>query len=767
MLKFFKGKKLLNTWFLSYLVIFLISIVLSIAIVIYSNDLTNESIRRSTNFLLSKTKDSMGASIEASIKLIDQIYVDPDIQSLLNTGKEDNSKVPIDLYNSMETLQRFHIVHRHLYESIVFFEDHNKVLSSTAGAMSPEMFYDLRYKESSMDIANYYDFVHGRYRYEMDIINMDGKTKFMFAQTLPSPEARKMQANVILFYNEALIKDIVTSNSELDGGLIAIKKDQDIIYSTNNEIVENMKRVMKSSYLDQDYEFITLQDQDYIISETTANLKGYSYIVLIPKNTFYQDYNVLRIILGIALSISIILSIGVSFVFARYQYRPVENIMNTLSTKKTDSITSDEYAYINQSIMDSIDKLEQMEHTVEHYRPLIKTTFLKRLLRGETELSEELLNDMRHNEVILDKEQFYVICIDVEDFDPSMIPPVYEMEYAKPVTITEAILSNVFENIDMLNQNHYSVTLDNILVYVMNHDIQAEDSRDYVQSLIDQAQNIVNENFGIDFSTGISQLHHIGSSAINEAWQEAVYALDYKTILGKHSILFYDDIKNTRRYYNNFPMVKREQLINYINMGDDQQALTLLNQIIEENYQEHMAMETIVCLTNDIVSTIVSVFSNEEGSEFLNTVKPNLTIHRARKNGQYIPDVLRDILRKACAYQQSAFNQSEHQNLSNSVKEYIKNNYHDMNLNITLLGEVFNLTPTYLSKIFKEQTGQYLLDYINHIRIKRSKELLVISKESLAKVADQCGYTNANSFIRVFKKVEGITPGNYRKVHRR
>ncbi len=66
-------------------------------------------------------------------------------------------------------------------------------------------------------------------------------------------------------------------------------------------------------------------------------------------------------------------------------------------------------------------------------------------------------------------------------------------------------------------------------------------------------------------------------------------------------------------------------------------------------------------------------------------------------------------------------------------------------------------------KWFKEQFGISPLEYINQERIKLAKKLLSVDGSNIADVSDQCGFSDPNYFIRLFKKEEGITPKNYQR----
>ena len=98
------------------------------------------------------------------------------------------------------------------------------------------------------------------------------------------------------------------------------------------------------------------------------------------------------------------------------------------------------------------------------------------------------------------------------------------------------------------------------------------------------------------------------------------------------------------------------------------------------------------------------------------------------------------------------------------IEEYVEENYYDKDLNVSTIGAYFDMTPSYISRLFKEGTGESLLDYINTIRLKKAKELLLQEELTVERVGTMVGYSNINTFIRVFKRYEGITPGKYREL---
>ncbi len=97
------------------------------------------------------------------------------------------------------------------------------------------------------------------------------------------------------------------------------------------------------------------------------------------------------------------------------------------------------------------------------------------------------------------------------------------------------------------------------------------------------------------------------------------------------------------------------------------------------------------------------------------------------------------------------------------IIQRIKQDYAREDLDISVLADSVYLTPTYLSNLFKKETGYTIGQYITLIRIKMAKEFLQDKSLKLYDIAEKCGYSDQNYFARIFKREEGLTPSEYRK----
>lgn len=101
--------------------------------------------------------------------------------------------------------------------------------------------------------------------------------------------------------------------------------------------------------------------------------------------------------------------------------------------------------------------------------------------------------------------------------------------------------------------------------------------------------------------------------------------------------------------------------------------------------------------------------------------------------------------------------------LKREVLDYIAVHYAKEDLNVEKICRDFNRSVSAMGKAFKESGGEGILYYINERRILEAKKIILNRNGdvNLGQVSEEVGYTNSNTFIRVFKKYEGMTPGKY------
>ena len=98
-----------------------------------------------------------------------------------------------------------------------------------------------------------------------------------------------------------------------------------------------------------------------------------------------------------------------------------------------------------------------------------------------------------------------------------------------------------------------------------------------------------------------------------------------------------------------------------------------------------------------------------------------------------------------------------------SVKDYIDQHYMEK-IALDDLARIFFINKFHLTRVFKMHYGISINSYIQQLRITQAKHLLRFSPLPIQTVAQRCGVDDANYFSRMFKKIEGVSPGDFRKM---
>lgn len=108
-------------------------------------------------------------------------------------------------------------------------------------------------------------------------------------------------------------------------------------------------------------------------------------------------------------------------------------------------------------------------------------------------------------------------------------------------------------------------------------------------------------------------------------------------------------------------------------------------------------------------------------------------------------------------------NKTENNFTVSRVTEYIQEHYAEQDLSIAKLADFVYLTPTYLSAVFKKQTGLTIGQYLLEVRVENAKQKMRDPQLKFYQVSEMVGYEDANYFAKIFKKKTGVTPTEYKE----
>ncbi len=151
-----------------------------------------------------------------------------------------------------------------------------------------------------------------------------------------------------------------------------------------------------------------------------------------------------------------------------------------------------------------------------------------------------------------------------------------------------------------------------------------------------------------------------------------------------------------------------------------------------------------------------------------------IVIEGANQEAGYLAKAYRELIRilialNQCCRQTSVKDRGGKKSLNQQRKsceimDFINSHYMEQ-ISLNTISKALYLSPPYISKIFKENFQTGVLEYINRLRVQKSIVPLCSSNAYIADIAEDCGFTNAKTYSRIFQKEMGVSPTDYRKQH--
>ncbi|TCP66425.1 response regulator [Baia soyae] len=271
-------------------------------------------------------------------------------------------------------------------------------------------------------------------------------------------------------------------------------------------------------------------------------------------------------------------------------------------------------------------------------------------------------------------------------------------------------------------------------------------------NLMEQARRIGRRYPGLDIGLGIGGAKD-GLDDLRFSYQEALMACSDIGMVQGFRIRFYDDLSQEQDK-NDKRLRYERQLIEAIRnerWQDTKEIIFLLLSVIEQ--RQTPLVEAKQRLYGHFL--LLTHLLDEMG---VKEVSANILLR-----GQSYMELWQEAKGKVeeldVAYQR--FQQNAQFDVFDQVKKYIEEHFME-DLSLEQLAQLVQLSPFYLSKCFKEEFGISYVDYMTQCRISRAKEYIRQGGLSFKEIAYAVGYHDPNYFSRVFKKICGLSPSQYR-----
>lgn len=191
---------------------------------------------------------------------------------------------------------------------------------------------------------------------------------------------------------------------------------------------------------------------------------------------------------------------------------------------------------------------------------------------------------------------------------------------------------------------------------------------------------------------------------------------------------------------------------------------------VDEIYYEnrivrHLSNNMLQILTHELCGTVLRILDSghiSKPSDLISILQEVIDNIHTTKDPNILQNKVKDLFMACCTM---IAEKKSSKSLIDDILDFIHHNYYRTDLGLFAIIDTFNISQTYLSKLFKTKTGFTLYEYLEKVRMEAACSLLLENDDySVKEIAVKVGYISSNTFCRAFKRFCGISAGEYRKI---
>ncbi len=611
--------------------------------------------------------------------------------------------------------------------------------------------------------------------YEPDYWDLNGQVSKIFGINLGDQ----------FYYTQIVYKDIFEPTGMIivsltDSGIMslieAILADEEafifITDSMGNVIIneefipaEFDRQEYKDHYAESSY----VTQSDYLVIKNAQTKFDYTMNIAVPMKSIHVDRKMMDIFLVVYFANFIIIVIACFFA-ANNIANKFDKINKELDVSDEDfKFSSNEVERIKSHISKMKRRIEEEEaykSTVEkenieltnqlvQNKGSIKRNISYSLLYGGESRREDATQRLKDFKI--KKEGHYIVVL------------VGFNEYLSTVThIDESLSLNVKESIRNLFQTHmigfaevfdifYSDSKEGEKLIAVLNLTSRHDYMNQMGNILERFYSSIKNDLKVELEISAGNLVD-DIVRIRHSYQEAYEAQKYQSFMSNSHVIIKGMHKDSGEDFSVTEFKKN--LRSFISVSDMEKIRVLLNTLKDSS----MEISKFMYYAREVLEGIIDFAENykidflDEYADMVDALN-NFDSKFSAKN-ETIEYLLNKI--QVITVNRNKGTLSQNSLIMINVIAYINDNYHK-DISLSQIADIFNISYSYLSQLFKKEMGEPFKIYLTKIKIEMSAKLLLQSRSSIESIASQVGYNSLRQFYTMFKKYKGVTPAMYRE----
>ncbi|MFD0957795.1 helix-turn-helix domain-containing protein [Paenibacillus chungangensis] len=505
-------------------------------------------------------------------------------------------------------------------------------------------------------------------------------------------------------------------------------------------------------------------DSGLIVTYTTSDYNDWVYVAAQPSDLLFSKVHYIRNISLIILAAMGLIGLLLASVLAYRNSRPIRKIalsIMELQGKATQPM-KDIHHFIQQAVTRLALDNRKLQNKVEAQMPLLRAAMFERLLKGDFANRDELQMIMQHAEMNPPESNYYLIAvIDIRGDWNSL-----SLELLQQLDVRRIVLKEWLEDISDYSCLIHDLSEGKLAVMLSSSESDERAAVGIIERKLREKETAYYDQFHTQFAVALGSCSR-DLMQMSRSYEEALLALHYMRPNDMHYIVRHDEVpRSSSSFY--YPAELETRLSNLIRAGETAGVEKLLEELYEENFrQRHLSLQMSKLLLFEVCGSLMKVLDYvslkssdlaEQAQQLVDHIGHSSESEPLfRQLSQWMAEI---------SLQMAKRKRSRNEQLKQEMLERVKRSYGDAGLSLLSMADELQMSETYLSQFFKEQTGVTFSEYVNNLRMEQARMLLRETDLPIHEVTERIGYQSSNTFCRAFKRINGVTPTKYRQEER-
>lgn len=491
----------------------------------------------------------------------------------------------------------------------------------------------------------------------------------------------------------------------------------------------------------------------------------WKYCITMSEKYFFQELNSLKIVIVAQMIILIFAALIMALYYAHQNYKPIERIITVV--RKNQRTGGENIAF--SDVENYLEKLyvenQKMGRSWKQVQDIMAGQVVSGYLKGWNTDAAMVDETLKVRAGINLQDPYVVFLITLQDISQcKLFTEESDLGDEETRQLLQFIFSNIFNEIVLSHHRGVLFNMDSVYVCIIQQ--EGEDKTEDIICDMKECSMIYQKHLNLSVFIGASKAH-IGINELQRAYNEVVQVLSYQTFWGNETetLVVYESAYDSRSMFGeeDFLVESQNRLYNLMLSKEYANAADLLEEMMDRMFIHDVGYtEVNQCRMFGLVNTVCMYLADiigryDEG--FLYQLHPMERFLKV-KSVEGAKKTMRELFDEIVYHLQECLEDEKPAWIQGIIQE-VESDYRNVNLNVSMLAEKRNMNLAYIGRTFKLYMGYSLPDYIHMLRIRECKKLLM-NGMSVKDAAEAVGYIDSKSLIRVFKKQEGITPGHFK-----